>query len=273
VSAGDDALRAMVRAARAVAAPYVAVIATDADGTLWEGDIGDDLFLEALSHHPIGPVALAGLRDAAREVFGDAAPTDLAALALAFIAAYRTGRVSIERICQIQSEVLGDRRRAELEALLEIIATRVAARIRPAVRVVVEEAARVGVPVHVVTGSLGAAVAATLRRAGLAHASVSGAVLRVEGDRVLPRLAHAIPLHGGKVDALRSVGAWAPALGLGDGAWDATFLGGCAVPLLVHPSAALTEAMGAVGGVMILRDGTVSARDAAPSMPEGDPTP
>jgi phosphoserine phosphatase len=269
VSGDDETLRAMVRAARAVAPTHVAAIATDADGTLWEGDIGDDLFVEALANHPIGPLALAGLMEGAREVFGEAAPGDRRELALAFIAAYRAGRVTIERICQIQSEVLGDRRAAELDALLDLVAARVAERIRPAVRVVVEEAAREGVPVHVVTGSLGSAVSATLRRAGLAHASVSGAVLRVEGDRVLPRLAHPIPLHGGKVDALRAVGAWAPALGMGDGGWDATFLGGCAVPLLVHPSDALTDAMRAVGGVMILRDGHVSPRDAAPS--EGDP--
>ncbi len=169
--------------------------------------------------------------------------------------------MSIERICQIQSEVLGDRTRAELDALLDLVAARVAARIRPAVRVIVEEAARAGVAVHVVTGSLGAAVAqTTLRRAGLAHATISGATLRAEGDRVLPSLAHPIPLHGGKVDALRAVGAWPPALGLGDGGWDATFLGGCAVPLLVHPAPALLHAMLPVGGVMILRDGLVSPR-------------
>ncbi|MDO9017651.1 MAG: HAD family hydrolase [Deltaproteobacteria bacterium] len=262
--AHEHLLRGMVRAAGAVAPPHRPVIATDADGTLWEGDIGDDLFVEALSHHPVGALALSGLRDGAREVFGDRSPSDLRELALALIAAYRAGEVSIERICQIQSEVLGDRTRAELDALLDLVAARVAARIRPAVRVIVEEAASAGVAVHVVTGSLGAAVANTLRRAGLAHATVSGATLRVEGDRVLPSLAHPIPLHGGKVDALRAVGAWPPALGLGDGGWDATFLGGCAVPLLVHPSDALLHAMVPVGGVMILRDGLVSPRRTGP---------
>ena len=253
-------LRELVTAARAVPSPYRPIIATDADGTLWEGDIGDDLFIEALSHHPVGPLALAGLREGAREVFGDEAPADLRELALAFIGAYRAGRMSIERICQIQSEVLGDRPQAALDALLARVAERVAARIRPAVRIIVEEAGRTGVPVHVVTGSLGAAVAATLRRAGLPHATVSGAVLRTEGDRVLPVLAHPIPLHGAKVDALRAAAAWPPALGMGDGGWDATFLGGCAVALLVHPSAALLDAMIPVGGVMILRDGLVSPR-------------
>ena len=75
---------------------------------------------------------------------------------------------------------------------------------------------------HVVTGSLAGAVAATLRRAGLTHATVSGATLRTEGDRVLPELARPIPLHGGKVDALQAAGAWPPALGMGDGGWDVT---------------------------------------------------
>ncbi len=255
-----QALRDLVTAARTVRSPYRPLIATDADGTLWEGDIGDDLFVEALSHHPVGPLALAGLREGAQDVFGDEAPADLRELALAFIGAYKVGRISIERICQIQSEVLGDRTQAALDALIARVAEQVAARIRPSVRIIVEEAALTNVPVHVVTGSLGAAVAMTLRHAGLAHATVSGAVLCIEGDRVLPKLAHPIPLHGAKVDALQAAAAWPPALGMGDGGWDANFLGGCAVALLVHPSAALLEAMIPVGGVMILRDGLVSPR-------------
>lgn len=261
----NDTARALVRAAKEVGDGHRPVIATDADGTLWSGDIGDDLFVEALSHHPMGPTALAALRASAHEVFGDDAPSDLHALALAFIAAYREGRIDIGRICQIQSEALGDRSRAELDALLTLVGGRVAARFRPAVHAVVEEAARAGVPVHVVTGSLGDAVATTLRLAGLTVASVSGAVLRVEGEYVLPALAGPIPLHGAKVDALRAQGAWPPALGMGDGGWDATFLRGCAVPLLVHPSDALLSAMAATGGVMILRDGSVTAREPAAS--------
>ncbi|MBK8692459.1 MAG: haloacid dehalogenase-like hydrolase [Deltaproteobacteria bacterium] len=260
----EEGLRGLVRAARTAPAPFRPIIATDADGTLWEGDIGDDLFIEALTHHPVGPVALAGLLSGAREVFGDDAPSDLGELALAFIGAYRAGRMSIEHICKIQSEVLGDRSRSALDALLSQVAERVAERIRPAVRLIVEEAGRAGVEVHVVTGSLEAAVATTLRRAGLTHATVSGATLRTEGDRVLPALARPIPLHGGKVDALQAAGAWPPALGMGDGGWDATFLGGCAVALLVHPSPALLDAMTPAPGVMILRDGCVSPRTPSP---------
>jgi hypothetical protein len=30
---------------------------------------------------------------------------------------------------------------------------------------------------------------------------------------------------------------------MGDGGWDATFLRGCALPLLVHPKASLLDAM------------------------------
>ena len=53
-AAHERLLREMVHAAGAIAPPHRPVIATDADGTLWEGDIGDDLFVEALSHHPVG---------------------------------------------------------------------------------------------------------------------------------------------------------------------------------------------------------------------------
>lgn len=253
-----DRLRAMVEAARTVGATHRPVIATDADGTLWEGDIGDDLFVEALSHYPIGPVAREGLSRGAVEVFGTEGPADPRELALAFIAAYRSGRMSIERICDLQAESLGDRPVEEFDRLVATVAGRVAARIRPAVRVIVEEAERAGVAVHVVTGSLGLAVATTLRLAGLSHASASGGTLAVRDGRVLPSLVGPIPLHAGKVTALQAVGAWPPALGMGDGAWDSTFLRGCAVPLLVHPGAALLDAMASTAGVMILRDGLVT---------------
>lgn len=258
-------LRALVAAARTVAPPHRPLIATDADGTLWEGDIGDDLFVEALSTLPLGPTAGEGLRVAAAEVFGPAAPAEPADLALAFIAAYRAGRLSIERICQLQAESLGDRPQAEFDALIETVARRVAGRIRPAVRVIVEEAASADVALHVVTGSLGVAVAATLRIAGLRFASVSGGVLLARDGHVLPELAGPIPLHGGKVTALESVGAWPPAMGMGDGGWDSTFLRGCAVPLLVHPSPTLLDAMVSTAGVMILRDGLVAPLASAPS--------
>ncbi len=253
-----DRLRALVEAARTVSSPCRAVIATDADGTLWEGDIGDDLFLEALAHHPIGPDAREGLRRGALEVFGDEGPADPRELALAFIGAYRSGRMSIERICQLQAESLGDRPAAEFDALIETVAARVALRIRPAVRVIVEEAARVEVAVHVVTGSLGIAVSTALRLGGLTHATAAGGTLVVRDGRVLPSLVGPIPLHGGKVTALQAAGAWPPALGMGDGGWDSTFLRGCAVPLLVHPTPALLDAMVATAGVMILRDGLVT---------------
>ena len=91
------------------------------------------------------------------------------------------------------------------------------------------------------------------------HKAFSGKelALLVYAGKLTTDVAHMVKAD---IDALHAVGAWPPALGLGDGGWDATFLGGCAVPLLVHPSDALLHAMLPVGGVMILRDGLVSPR-------------
>jgi phosphoserine phosphatase len=107
--------------------------------------------------------------------------------------------------------------------------------------------------VHVVTGSLGLAVEATLRHAGIAFDSVSGGVLRVVEGVVGAELERHPPLFEGKVTALREGGCWPAALGLGDGGWDHTFLREVHVPVLVHPQPALEHAMRDVSRAITLR--------------------
>ena len=254
-----DTLRPFIDGVLGCAPPHRAVIASDADGTIWRGDIGDDLFIEALTRHPVGPVAREDLQRHARELLGSSAPSSLPDLAHAFVDAYRAGHIDIVRICELQACALGDRSVAELDALVDVVAGAARERVRPDVRALFDLAARAGVAVHVVSGSLGLAVARTLDAAGVAYASVSGAELAVDDAHVRAALAGPIPLHAGKVRALEAVGAWPPALGLGDGGWDAPFLQGCEAALLVHPAPALARAMAGHPRLLVLRDGTVAA--------------
>jgi phosphatidylglycerophosphatase C len=247
----DAWIDAALRTLRTPPPGYHRAVATDADGTLWSGDIGDEVFLLATQADDLrghaGPQMLA----ASRTLLGDAARGEVAHDARALLAAYAAGRVDIVPLCALQAECLGERSDADFRALLRAAAERVAPRVHPDVRVFLREARRLGATLHVVTGSLGALVAEALRLAEIPYDSVSGGTLRRAGDRVLARLAAPIPLHGGKVDALRHVGAWPAALGLGDGHWDATFLRGVATPVLVRPKAALVEAMSARTDVIV----------------------
>ncbi len=217
-------------------------VATDADGTLWSTDVGDELFLDLGERGDFRGSAGEMLRTRAAAIVGELPATDLA-LAQAVMAKYRAGEVAIGPMCELQAEAMGDRSEAELSALYDRVAERVARTVRPEVRALLKALYDRGYVIHVVSGSLGDAVERCLARAEIPFTTASGASLARDGDRVLPRCAKEIPLFEGKVRALRAASAWPASLGLGDGGWDVTFLRDVHLPVLVHPKPALLEAM------------------------------
>lgn len=233
---------AIVEALREAPAGFHRAVATDADGTLWSTDVGDELFLDLGERRDFRGLAGEKLRARAAAVLGEP-PDDDHALAQAIMAKYRAGEVSIEAMCELQAEAVGDRTEEDLDALYTRVAERVAATVRPEVRVLLTTLFEQGYAVHVVSGSLGDAVAKCLVRAEIPFTSATGAVLAREGGRVLATCARAAPLFDGKVRALDGLGAWPASLGLGDGGWDVTFLRDVHLPVLVHPKPALLEAM------------------------------
>lgn len=221
---------------------FARAVATDADGTLWEHDVGDALFRLVASRDMVADAVRPQVAAFCARYLGEV-PEGIPAQAEALIAGHAAGRVPVEPLCDLEAEAVGGRSLAEFGALLDEVAEMFLPRMRPASVELLRALRDRGFAVHVVSGSLAALVEATLARAGVAVDRVSGGRLHVEGERVHPRLAGPIPLHGGKVDALRAAGHWPAALGMGDGGWDATFLRGCALPLLVHPKDSLRDAM------------------------------
>ncbi len=236
----DEALR------RGCEAPegYVRALATDADGTLWQGDVADKLFLTLAEANDLRPGALSVLRHQAEELLGEL-PSGQGELARAVLAAYARGAIRIDSLCALEAIALGDRTVTELKDCLAAIAERMVAAVRPEARAFLHGARALGFGIHVVSGSLGAAVEAALEAAGLPYDSVTGATLTMAEGYVHPTLAGDIPLHEGKVRALEAANAWPTAVGMGDGGWDASFLRGVYVPVLMYPAPALVAAMGA----------------------------
>jgi phosphatidylglycerophosphatase C len=229
-------------ALRDLPAGFARAVATDADGTLWEGDVGDALFRLVTAREALSEASREALAWSCAAWLGES-PKSPAAQAEAVIAGHAAGRVDIRDLCDLEAACAGDRPRAEFDALLGEVAAEFAARMRDeSVRLLGALRAE-GFAVHVVSGSLGDLVRATLQAAGVTVDRVSGGELAAGEDAVSSRLVAPIPLHGGKVDALRAAGHWPAAVGMGDGGWDATFLRGCALPLLVHPKASLLDAM------------------------------
>lgn len=229
-------------AMRTPPAGFLRVVATDADGTLWDGDVGDALFRHLIARDAVDARAREATR-ALCERFLPSVPEGLSAQAEALIAGHAAGLVPIEPLCDLEAEASGGRSCAEFDAFLAEVGGVFARRMRPESVELLTRLRGAGFAVHVVTGSLGALVEATLRAAGLAVDAVSGGSLRVRDGQVLPTLAQPIPLHEGKVDALRAAGRWPAAVAMGDGGWDASFLRGSALPLLVHARPKLVEAM------------------------------
>ncbi len=217
-------------------------VATDADGTLWSTDVGDELFVDLGERSDFRGLAGSRLRARAEAILGSLPGDDLS-LAHALMARYRAGEIAIGPMCELQAEAVGDRSEQDLSALYHRVAERVAATVRPEVRALLETLASMGYSVHVVSGSLGDAVERCLTRAGIPFTTVAGARLSRRDGHVLPSLAGEIPLFDAKVRALESARAWPASLGLGDGGWDVTFLRDVHLPVLVHPKPALEEAM------------------------------
>lgn len=227
-------------------------VGTDADGTLWEGDVGDTLFLTLAEHDAFVGEAREALRARAATWLSRPPPDDPIALARALMDRYVCGEIPIGAMCELQAEAAGDRGADEYAAWLDRAADRLASHVRPTVRALLQALVARGATVHVVSGSLGALVESTLRRGEVPFHSVAGATLRREGDRVLPRLAGPIPLFEHKIEALTAAGAARPALGLGDGGWDAPFLRASWLPVLIEPRPALLEALADDARVMRL---------------------
>ncbi len=232
--------------------PFHRSIATDADGTLWDLDVGDALFLTVAAREAFLGAGLAKLEAHGRRLLGSAFVPGMPASAIArsLFDAYEQGIIDVRTMCDLEAETIGDRPEREFDALLDEVASRAAASARPEVRAFVQDAHARGVAVHVVSGSLAVLVERGLVRAGIPFDRVTGAVLVVSDGHVRAEIQRTSPLFEGKVTALAEGGAWPAAVGLGDGGWDHTFLRLCAVPVLVHPKPALVEALKDAKGVV-----------------------
>ncbi len=242
----------VARLAEAAGEGYRIAVATDADGTLWEGDIGDAMFLEVATSDAMGPKARESFLARGGAMLGDAAPQGVPQLAQALMDRYAAGEIDVAVMCELQAESMGDRSDAAFAELVARVVARHLPLVRPEVRALLIEARARGYGIHVVSGSVGRAVEALLVLAEVPFDTVQGATLVIDRGHVLPSLAGPIPLHEGKVEALRSVGAWPPRVGLGDGHWDAPFLRGAAVPVLVFARPGLRAAMAGHPRLMLL---------------------
>jgi phosphatidylglycerophosphatase C len=234
-----------------------AVLASDADGTLWDGDVGVELF-EAL-------LAMRGAREAARRALavevrsiGMDVGGDAPALMAALYEAFAADRYPHDRAFAMMAWGFAGWRRDELGALCARVldAGRIEARVRPELCAIFRWAEERGVPAYVVSASPIAMVEAAVARLGIPVTGVVAMTPAVdEGGAILPRLAGPIVYGEGKLAALEQArpGARGALIGaFGDSAYDAAMLRAARVPVAVTPAPGLLGLAATIDRLVLL---------------------
>lgn len=231
-----------------------ALLAFDADGTLWSGDVGFDLFKAALAERALRPAARDALAAEAHGAGLSAPPADDANnIALRLFAAWAAGDYDDGRAFRMMAWAFAGHDVASMRSLSEraLAAAGVEARIHAPVRAVIDWAHGVGVEVWIVSASPRAAVEAGGRLLSVPPERVLAVTPQREGDRLLASLEEPVPYDAGKPAALRAAAADARVLAaFGDSASDGPMMRLARIAVAVEPHPRL-RALGAELGHLV----------------------
>jgi phosphoserine phosphatase len=241
-------------ASRASAEPR-GIIATDADGTLWSGDVGEDLFHAFLDFGRVEPAGTDAICRNARDHSISDAGTGIE-VARRIYSAYLEGRFPEQAVCELMTWCFAGWRRDEVGAFTREVVDRgrIASRIHRELMGLVERARRAGIEVILVSASPIVVVHEAGSRFGFDEATVVAARPRYDGDVMLAEVEPPIPYGPGKVSRLRErIGEARPILAaFGDNGFDVALLSCAAVPVAVRPKDRLRERAGDVPGLVEL---------------------
>jgi phosphatidylglycerophosphatase C len=237
----EEVVARITRAAATLPSPTV--IATDADGTIWSGDVGVDAFESLLERKAVRPQALAALQAEARDA-GLACADDPNEVARILYEACERGTWPELRAYEMMSWVFAGWTTNELRDFMrEVIVERgLLARLHQEFRDVLASVRGDSLPVYVVSASPVIIVEESVAAAGLAIAGVVAAVPAVVDGVIQPRMASPLPYAHAKVTALlaRVPGA-SVAAAFGDNLFDLEMLGLASVPVAIRPKPRLAE--------------------------------
>jgi len=231
-------------------------LAFDADGTLWSGDVGFDLFKAALAARALRPAAREALADEAHAAglfVGDA--EDANEIALRLFAAWAAGDVSDERAFRMMAWAFAGHGEDEMLAFAEAaqLASGLAARLHGPVREIISWAHEADIEVWVVSASPRAAVVAGARLFDIDPKRVIGVTPLASGGVLTTELSEPISYDAGKPLALSAA---APAVtvlaAFGDTASDVPLFLASRQPVAVGPNARLRAASASVHGIVEL---------------------
>jgi phosphatidylglycerophosphatase C len=219
-------------------------VAFDGDGTLWTGDVGEDLFHALIARGDFREPARVQM---AREAAEHGRPTGGTGKELAerLYQDYLAGLFPEERICELMTWAFADWTRSDVDAFAADVLANLglAGRLHREVHKVVAWAKRAGLDVFLVSASPIAIIHEAARFVGIDETNVVAATPRYDGDRMLPEVQRPIPYAAGKVKNLRArLGPTRPLYAaFGDNAFDIALLSEAFIPVAVRPKPRLRE--------------------------------
>jgi phosphoserine phosphatase len=218
-------------------APSEAMLAFDADGTLWSGDVGVDNFESLLDRGGVLPAAGPALRAEAAAA-GLPLTDDPTAQARTLYEAYLAGVYHEDRAFRMMAWVFAGYREADVQGFAAEVATRssLRARLHAEVLTVIAWGVRRGMPRYVVSASHAVVVASSIEQLGLAIDGVFAMRQALEGDVFAARIEEPATYGAGKTAALEAGAAGKVLLGaFGDSAFDLHLLAEARLPVAVRP--------------------------------------
>jgi phosphatidylglycerophosphatase C len=232
------------------------MLAFDADGTLWRGDVGFDALFELFERGVRAEAREALAREAALHGVAVGHGDDATTLAKKLTDAYFAGAYDETAAFAMMSWVFAGHDEGELEAFSRALFEEkgLAARLHPWVREVLAFAAAREISTLIVSASPRFLIEAAARALALPVTSAHGMVVaRDAAGRLEPRLAEPPTTGQGKLEALRRAHPGATLLGaFGDGGWDAPMVLAARVRVAVGHGSGLAKRQPPIEGLFVL---------------------
>ncbi len=227
-------------------------LAFDGDGTLWDGDIGEDFFFELVRHGDVRPQARAQLA-AEAQAHGLESGGAGVELASRLFEAYRGGLYPERATCEMIAWLCAGWSHGEVARFAEavVVTHRLAERLHPETHRIARHARSLGLRTLIVSASPLPVVDAAAKIAGFSE--TVAAAPRFDGEHMLAAVDRPIPYDEGKVSRLRErIGTLPLLAAFGDNTFDVPMLGAAHLAVAVRPKPRLLARVADVPGLLLL---------------------
>ncbi|HKO49993.1 MAG TPA: HAD family hydrolase [Polyangiaceae bacterium] len=229
-------------------------LAFDADGTLWSGDVGDDVFRFAVEHGRLREAARAEIDRQARSR-GFECFRDVNATAKQLFDAYLAGRFPEREICELMTWCFAGHTVPEMLDLAgeALAVSGHAQRLNEELRPILNFARSNGLRTIVISASPRITVELAASAWGFSAQDIAASTPRIVSGVIAPEMASALPYGSGKCVAGRALLGTSHWLGaFGDNVFDLEMLLEAELGVAVRPKPALRARLAEIPGVRIL---------------------